>query len=67
MPRPVAGLVRRFAERLRYPRLLAVTALLFAVDLAVPDLVPFVDEILLGLGTVVLARLRRPSPRDAKP
>lgn len=59
MPNPVAALVRRVVGRLRYPRLLALTAVLFAADLFVPDLIPFADEILLGLLTLVLARIRR--------
>jgi len=55
---PVSALVRRYAGRLRFPKLLAVTVVLFAVDLAVPDVIPFADEILLGLAAVVLASLR---------
>jgi hypothetical protein len=37
---------------------------LFGVDLLVPDAIPFVDEILLGLGTVLLGSLRK---RRAEP
>lgn len=59
MAGPVTALIRRYAGRLRYPRLLLLTALVFGVDLAVPDLIPFADEVLLGLGTVLLATLRR--------
>ena len=54
---PVAAVVGRLARRLRYPRLLLATAALFAADLVFPDVIPLVDEILLGLGTVVLASL----------
>ncbi len=54
---PMAAL-HRFAARLRYPQLFFLTAALFVVDLAVPDLVPFADEILLGLLTLLLGRLR---------
>jgi hypothetical protein len=32
---------------------------LFGADLVVPDAIPFVDEILLGLGTVLLGSLRK--------
>jgi hypothetical protein len=59
MANPVTGLVRRYAVRLRYPRLLLLTGLLFGVDLVVPDIIPFADEILLGLLTVVLGSLRK--------
>jgi hypothetical protein len=47
------------ASRLRFPRLFALTALLFAIDLVVPDLIPFADEILLGLATALLGSWRR--------
>ena len=58
--------LRRWAEGLRFPRLLALTAGIFALDLFLPDLIPFVDEILLGLSTLLLAawRRRRKSPAD---
>jgi hypothetical protein len=49
----------RWLEGLRFPTLLLVAALLLLVDLIVPDVVPFVDEILLALATVVLARIKR--------
>jgi len=58
MKGPVSALVRRYAGRLRFPKLLALTVTLFALDVAVPDVIPFADEILLGLATVVLASLR---------
>lgn len=51
----IAGsLISRFASRLKYPQLFFVTLTLFLVDLVVPDLFPFIDEILLGLLTVLL-------------
>ncbi len=48
-----------YVARLRFPVLLAITATLFVIDLIVPDLVPLVDEVLLGLVTVLLASLRK--------
>jgi Family of unknown function (DUF6116) len=51
--------IHRYAGGLRYPTLLAIAATVFAIDLVVPDLIPFVDEILLGLGTLILAGLRK--------
>jgi len=58
MAGPIQAIVRRSTGRLRYPGLLALTGTLFVVDLFVPDLIPFADEILLGLGTLLLTRLR---------
>jgi len=63
---PVTALVRRYAGRLRYPKLLVLTAALFAIDLFVPDIIPFADEILLGLAAVILSNLRtRPKRPEA--
>jgi hypothetical protein len=55
----IGQIVTRFASRLRYPTLFKVVAGLFVVDLFVPDLIPFADEILLALGTLLLAGLKR--------
>jgi hypothetical protein len=54
----IRKLLWRYAARLRYPRLVAVTFGLFLLDLLVPDPVPFADEILLGLMALVLAGLK---------
>lgn len=65
---PSAGpfaFIRQFADRLRYPQLFVITAGLFVVDLFVPDIIPFADEILLGLLTVLFARLKDRSKERA--
>lgn len=49
-----ARIVERVAGRLRFPTLFMLTAALFVVNVVVPDPIPFVDEILLGLVTLVL-------------
>jgi len=51
-----------FLESLRFPWLLLVTLALFLVNVLVPDIFPFIDEILLALIAVVLARLKRKPP-----
>jgi len=60
----------RYVEGLRFPYLVALTAALFVINLVVPDVVPYVDEILLGLVTLILSRLKRPGaspPLERKP
>ena len=57
----IGRIVTQFASRLRYPTLFKVVAGVFLIDLVVPDLIPFVDEILLALGTLLLAGLKRRS------
>jgi hypothetical protein len=59
MPNPLLAPVLRFFGRLSYPRLFALTAALFAVDVVVPDIIPFADELLLGLGTLLLANWKK--------
>ncbi|MFZ1900817.1 MAG: DUF6116 family protein [Azonexus sp.] len=39
---------------MRFPALFAITAVLFILDFFIPDILPFVDEILLGLGAALL-------------
>jgi len=46
--------ILRYLRRLKFPWLFAATAALFGIDLVVPDLVPFADELLLGAMTLLL-------------
>ena len=55
MANPLLAPVMRWLGRLSYPRLFLLAAGLFAADLVIPDLIPFADELLLGLGTLLLA------------
>lgn len=64
---PVVGTVLAFANRLRFPTLFFVTAALFVVDLIVPDTIPFADEVLLGLGALVLARWKKERSGEETP
>ena len=55
-----------YLTRLRFPALFAVTAVLFILDFFIPDAIPFVDEILLGLGAALLGSWKkRKEPRSA--
>ncbi|MEJ2383603.1 MAG: hypothetical protein P8Y54_04310 [Xanthomonadales bacterium] len=62
---PFTKRLMRYLESLRYPWLMLLTVLLFVIDLFVPDAVPFIDEILLGLVAVLLGRLKR-KPTDGR-
>ena len=59
MPNPVLLPLLDWARKLRYPTLFKITAALFVVTLFLPDPVPFVDEILFGLGTLLLANWKK--------
>jgi hypothetical protein len=54
----------RWAGRLRFPVLLALTVALLAVNVFVPDPIPLVDEAILALGALVLSRLRKRETSD---
>ena len=57
----VLAILGRYGERLRFPVLLALTAACFALDLFLPDPLPFLDEIGLALVTLLFATWRRPA------
>lgn len=55
-----------WARKLRHPTLFKVTAIAFAISVLWPfDPIPFIDEIVLGLGTLLLANWKnRKADRD---
>ncbi len=73
MPEPTGGLIRTllgsYGAKLRFPQLFMIAASLFFVDLLIPDLIPFIDEILLGLLTLLLGSMQSKTevPEGEKP
>ena len=70
MANPLLLPLLAWARRLRYPTLFKLTAALFALSVLLPDPLPFVEEILLGLGTLLLAswkNRRAPASGNGKP
>ena len=62
----VLGMLPKAVAGLRFPQLFLVTLALFLADLLIPDLIPFIDEILLGLASLLLASWKRkPGPPTA--
>ena len=69
--------LQRFIGEMKSSTLLLVVTSLFLVDLAVPDPLPFVDEIVLGIVTILVARWQsrrqepppapKPPPKDVTP
>ncbi len=53
-----------FVKSLRFPVLFLLFVIAFLVNLIVPDPLPFVDELVLGLGALLLSRLRRRSEKS---
>ena len=55
MANPMLLPVLQWARRLRYPTLFKLNPGLFVLTLFIPDPIPFVDELVLGFGTLLLA------------
>ena len=51
----VLGLLGRYGAELRFPVLFFVALCLFSLNMVLPDPVPFIDELILGLMTAMLA------------
>lgn len=62
MPNPISLGLLSWAGKLRYPVLFKITAALFLITLVVPDPIPFLDELLFGLGTLLLANWKKRKP-----
>jgi hypothetical protein len=48
-----SDIIKRFGSKLKYPQLLILLLVLFVIDLFVPDPIPFIDEVVLGLLAVL--------------
>lgn len=59
MANPLVAPILGFLGRLSFPRLFVIAAVLWAVDMVVPDVIPFIDELLLGIATLLLASFRK--------
>ena len=53
------GAVLRWSSSLRFPYLFLLMTVLFVFNLFIPDVVPFADEIIMGLVAALLASLRK--------
>ncbi len=67
MPSPLLAPLMEWARGLRFPTLFKVTAALFAINLVLPDPIPFVDELAFGLVTLLLANWKRRSTQLPPP
>lgn len=59
MERGLFAILTRYLGGLRYPWLFGITAALLLADLIIPDLIPFADEILLAVVTMLLGARKR--------
>ncbi|MGB1799609.1 MAG: DUF6116 family protein [Gammaproteobacteria bacterium] len=47
-----------FANKLKFRKLFFIIISLFIINLLIPDFIPFIDEIILGLMAIILANLK---------
>lgn len=52
--RGLLAVAARWLGRLRNPYLFAIAAAILLADLAIPDFIPFADELLLAIVTLIL-------------
>jgi len=50
--------------QLRFKNLFLITAALLLIDLAIPDFIPLIDEILLGILTMLFWSWRKREPAE---
>lgn len=60
----IVGVVLRWASRLRFPYLFLLTLVLFVLNLFIPDVVPFADELIMGLVVALLGSVRKAPHTD---
>ena len=56
-----------YANRLRFRNLFLLITGLFIIDLLVPDMIPMVDEIILGLLAAMLANWKKDKAEKEEP
>jgi hypothetical protein len=61
---PILAALLKYADRLKFRQLFLLTAMLFVLDLLIPDIIPFADELLLGLLTLLFGSWRKTKPKQ---
>ena len=63
-PKSLIALFLAFANRLKFRNLFLLISALFIIDLLVPDFIPMIDEIILGLVAIILANWKKDKARE---
>lgn len=61
---PIIETFLKNANQLRFRNLFFLVMSLFLADLLVPDFIPFIDEIILGLLAIILANWKKERNQD---
>jgi len=62
-PQSFITIFMAFANGLRFKELFLLILALFLLDLVIPDMIPMIDEIILGLLTILLASWKKENHR----
>ena len=63
-PASMIEMFLKYANQLRFRNLFFIVITLFFVDLLIPDFIPLVDEIILGLLAIILANWKKERNQD---
>lgn len=63
-PTSLNGVFLAFANQLKFKYLFFLVTGLFVIDLFVPDMIPLIDEIILGLLTIILANWKKEKAQE---
>lgn len=61
---PIVSALLAYANRLRFGNLFLLTVALFVVDLIIPDMIPMIDEIILGLLAILFTQFKKDRTRE---
>jgi len=60
----IMGMLLAYANRLKFRNLFLLISALFIIDLLVPDMVPLIDEIILGLLAIILSNWKKEKTQE---
>jgi len=63
-PVSFVDMILAYADRLKFRNLFLVVLGLFVADLFLPDVIPLIDEIILGLIAIILANWKKERKQD---
>lgn len=61
---PIIETFLKNANQLKFKNIFFLVVGLFIIDLLVPDFIPFIDEIILGLLAIILANWKKERKQD---
>tara|TARA_R110000782_G_scaffold18459_4_gene50779 strand:+ start:2774 stop:3019 length:246 start_codon:yes stop_codon:yes gene_type:complete len=65
-PRALITLFLSYANQLKFKNLFLIVIGLFILDLFIPDFIPLIDEIILGLLAIILANWKHERKQEEK-